>query len=125
MKTVVYKDKYLVCDTGDIISMRTGNKMYQETTKQGYKRVTLANKERVKVHRLVALCFLGESELTVDHINGDKTDNRLSNLEYVTTQENTKRYYERNRINVLKRNKERLEKELIGINKEINEIENK
>jgi hypothetical protein len=48
------------------------------------------------VHRLVMLAFVGPSDLTVDHINGVKTDNRLVNLEYVTTEENTRRY-KRNR----------------------------
>lgn len=35
--------------------------------------------------------FKGESELTVDHLNRNKKDNRLCNLEYVTSGENTKR----------------------------------
>lgn len=41
-----------------------------------------------KVHRLVMLTFFGESELSVNHLDGDKTNNNLSNLEYATTQEN-------------------------------------
>ncbi len=42
----------------------------------------------LSVHRLVALTFLGESPLQVNHKNGDKTDNRLVNLEYVTQSQN-------------------------------------
>jgi len=41
------------------------------------------------VHRLVMLAFVGDSELKVDHLNGAKDDNRLSNLEYVTQRENS------------------------------------
>lgn len=38
-----------------------------------------------KVHKLVALTFLGDpTGLDVNHVNGVRTDNRLSNLEYVT-----------------------------------------
>jgi len=40
------------------------------------------------VHRLVALCFLGKSDLFVNHKNTNKTDNNIANLEYVTNKEN-------------------------------------
>ena len=53
----------------------------------GYPRVKIDGK-MVKVHRLVLLAFIGESELDVDHKNRIKTDNRLCNLHYVTSQEN-------------------------------------
>lgn len=39
-------------------------------------------------HRLIALTFLGYSILPVNHKNGDKLDNSVINLEYVTTREN-------------------------------------
>lgn len=40
------------------------------------------------LHRLVMLAFVGDSELQVNHIDGDKNNNLLSNLEYVTSQQN-------------------------------------
>lgn len=41
------------------------------------------------VHRLVAETFFGvNNELVVNHINENKHDNRLSNLEFVTLKEN-------------------------------------
>lgn len=50
-----------------------------------------------KTHRLVALAFFGESQLKVDHLDEIKTNNRKTNLEYVTQRENSHRYYSRRR----------------------------
>lgn len=39
-------------------------------------------------HRLVMLVFVGPSDLDVNHKDGDKLNNHLDNLEYVTPKEN-------------------------------------
>lgn len=45
----------------------------------------------IKVHRLVMMAFVGESDMEVDHINGVKTDNRLSNLQYLTRKQHAEK----------------------------------
>ena len=68
----------------------------QEITRDGYKRVRLYkdNSNRGKlVHQLVTESFMGHVPngrvIVPNHINHDRTDNRIENLEIVTTRENT------------------------------------
>lgn len=68
---------------------------------KGYPRVGLnkhREKERISVHRLVALTFIPNPNKleTVNHINGIKTDNRVDNLEWCTAQDNIKHAYDNN-----------------------------
>lgn len=63
-------------------------------TKTGYLRVSVKGKD-MYVHRLVMLAFYGKSDLTVDHIDGNKENNNLNNLEYVTQAENVKRFHDK------------------------------
>lgn len=46
------------------------------------------------VARLIAITFLGESNLTVNHINGNRFDNRLENLEWCSLKENIQKGFE-------------------------------
>jgi len=60
---------------------------------KGYNRVYLSMKSKKytkTVHRLVAETFIDnpESKKTVNHINMDKLDNSVSNLEWMTNKEN-------------------------------------
>jgi len=61
--------------------------------KDGYPRTTLVvngKKTPLQIHKMVAETWLGPREpgIEVNHIDGDKTNSRVSNLEYVTRKEN-------------------------------------
>ena len=57
--------------------------------KKGYLRIALKGKKHL-VHRLVAEAFIPnpENKPYIDHINTDRTDNRVENLRWVTNKEN-------------------------------------
>lgn len=66
--------------------------------KNGYNTVMLVNngqRKLCKVHRLVAKAFIDNSEFKtqVNHIDGDKSNNKSDNLEWVTPSENTLHSY--------------------------------
>lgn len=69
--------------------------MLLEVHYKGYRRVMLG-REHCFVHRIVADAFLDEAHTTdvVNHKNGDKTDNRVENLEWATFKENTQHYHQ-------------------------------
>ena len=60
--------------------------------KDGYIRVGILNKQEIAAHRIVLQSFDPQpnfEELTVDHINGKRNDNRLENLRWMSNEENT------------------------------------
>lgn len=56
----------------------------------GYLQTTI-NGKTIKIHRLVIESFKGKSDLTVDHIDGNKLNNSLDNLQYLSREDNLKK----------------------------------
>ena len=91
-------ENYKVSDLGNVFSVRRGI-ILKPSISYGYKRIRINICDGVKeykVHQLVAIAFLGHtldgtSKIVVDHINNNKSDNRLENLRLVTTRENLSR----------------------------------
>lgn len=76
---------YLVSNCGRI---KHNNKLLLPSKKpSGYLTVTLHGKE-VFLHRLVLQTYKGESDLEVNHVDGNKLNNHIDNLEWVTSKEN-------------------------------------
>ena len=83
-------EKYKISDCGIVKNIQKGTILYGNINHDGYVRVKLSSNKgfrNVFVHRLVAEAFLGtpvDDTLEVNHIDENKENNHVSNLEWVT-----------------------------------------
>lgn len=90
---IIYEKKYLVFSNGMIFNLH-GNLMKGTPDRNGYIH-GIINKKQKQYHVIVASCFCfhEQGKDFVDHLDGNKSHNEASNLEWVTKQENTIRSY--------------------------------
>lgn len=86
--------EYLVSDTGLVFSAKSGKQMKQSLSRAGYYRVELWQNGQGKhylVHRLVAEAFIPNPNHypVVNHLDENKLNNNVENLEWCTYQQNT------------------------------------
>lgn len=92
---VGYEEYFQVSNTGKIFSKRSNKELKLHTNKKGYK--VFATKfggreggnKAFRVHILVAQSFIDnpENKPTVNHIDGNKSNNHVDNLEWATNKE--------------------------------------
>lgn len=86
-----YEGLYAATTDGKVWSTRSRKYLANTLHHTGYLIVCLSKnkgKKNLTVHKIVALTYLGESNLIINHKNGNKTDNNVSNLEYCTHKQN-------------------------------------
>ena len=90
---------YEVSDLGRVKSKKTGKICSQQITPSGYYHIALflGNKKQktYRVHRLVASAFIPNPNNynIINHINGNKLDNRPCNLEWCSQKHNANHAY--------------------------------
>lgn len=109
--------KYEASNTGLIRNSETLKVLKPQNNIFGYYAMTCRpepyKQTNVRVHRAVAEAFLGECPdgYVVNHIDGNKHNNNIDNLEYVTSSENNQHAYDTglkvaNMTNVIKKGEE-------------------
>lgn len=107
-----YEGLYQVSDCGEIKSLDRKSKrkdsgfniykgkvLKQDKNNRGYNLITLNKNgvsKKILVHRIVAINFIenNENKKFVNHIDGDKRNNKVENLEWATFEENIKHAWE-------------------------------
>ena len=91
-----YLGRYIVGDDGSMFRRTKHGVCVKKAflTHRGYLRHDLAGERREYMHRIVAKLFVKKEDGKdqVDHINGNKLDNRAKNLRWCTNKENTEYY---------------------------------
>lgn len=90
-----FENLYEVSDTGLVRRMDSQRELKLTINTEGYYSVHFSNRKkrkRLRVSRLVAQAFIEnpDNKLEVDHIDTVRTNNNVSNLRWVTRDENVK-----------------------------------
>ena len=94
MKAIKKYPNYFVTEEGLVFSSKTNKFLKFSYDQQGYQRVGLYignyKSKTIKVHRLIAETFIDNplNKKDVNHIDGDKSNNNIENLRWVTSRQN-------------------------------------
>ncbi len=98
MTGIVYNNIWVVYSNGLVFDLY-GNNIHGDINRYGYRIIRRTNKDgshyRISLHRLVALCYIPNpyNKPQINHKDGNKLNNDVSNLEWCTASENIAHSY--------------------------------
>jgi hypothetical protein len=90
-----YEGIYKINEIGEVLSVKKDKKLTNTMDSTGYYCVGLTNKKTkiFRVHKLMAITFLNHipdgHKLVIDHIDNNKLNNKIENIQIVTQRKNT------------------------------------
>jgi hypothetical protein len=89
-------EKYECSDDGHVRNKKTRRVLHEFVGKDGYLRTQFEGKTRT-IHRVIAKAFISNPNnlAVVNHIDGNKQNNNVNNLEWCTSSENQKHAYKK------------------------------
>ena len=100
MTSIENYSNYLIYNNGDVYSIRRKLFLKPRLDKNGYKRVDISTDDKkaktLYIHQLVAIAYLDfilepDSNLCIDHINNEITNNYIHNLQVITREQNIRK----------------------------------
>lgn len=89
VKPIPGLDNYFATSDGDIIGPKGLRKPQEQNNGYMVVGINVQGKRRnLLIHRLIMMAFYGSQQYQVNHKDGNKKNNRLDNLEYVTASQN-------------------------------------
>lgn len=120
-KEIIGHENYFIYNTGKVFSMKTNKFLTSTPDNKGYYKVTI-DKKSYSIHRLVAKYFVPNpyNKNQVNHIDGNKNNNKYTNLEWCTGSENMKHAFENGLNEISEERKEKSKKKIIQIDLKTN-----
>lgn len=120
-----YENLYQISSLGRVKSLKR-NKLLTpyRPSQKGYSQVFLGRGNMYRIHRLVAMAFIPnpDNKPCIDHINGDRLDNRVENLRWVTYSENNSTIVHKYRQSLAHTNHPKKSKPVLQVDKVTGQI---
>jgi hypothetical protein len=112
MTSIQNFSNYLIYNNGDIYSVKRNIFLKPRYDKNGYARVGIVSDDKknitLRLHQLVCMAYLdfelegtSGSKLVIDHIDNNKNNNYLHNLQIITREQNSRKDH-KNKTGLLK-----------------------